>query len=40
MTRTINARDAVAGKYDTCFIPMFYNLEDDDSICRNCEVGE
>ena len=25
---------------DTCFIPMFYNLEDDDSICRDCEVGE
>ena len=25
---------------DDCFIPMFYNLEDDDSICRDCEVGE
>lgn len=27
-------------KCDTCFIPMFYNLEDDDSICNDCEVGE
>ena len=25
---------------DDCFIPMFYNLEDDDSICRDCGVGE
>lgn len=25
---------------DDCFIPMFYNIEDDDSICRDCEVGE
>lgn len=25
---------------DDCFIPIFYNLEDDDSICRDCEVGE
>lgn len=25
---------------DDCFIPMFYNLEDDDSICRDCEVEE
>lgn len=25
---------------DTCFVPLFYNLEDDDSICRDCEVEE
>lgn len=25
---------------DDCFVPMFYNLEDDDSICRDCGVGE
>ena len=24
----------------TCFVPQFYNLEDDDSICRDCGVGE
>ena len=23
-----------------CFVPCYYNLEDDDSICRDCEVGE
>lgn len=25
---------------DDCFVPLFYNLEDDDSICRDCGVGE
>lgn len=25
---------------DDCFVPMFYNLEDDDSICRDCGGGE
>lgn len=24
----------------TCFVPQFYNLEDDDSICRDCGVSE
>ena len=33
-------KDAKADGCDTCFIPMFYNLEDDDSICRDCGVGE
>ena len=33
-------KDAKADGCDTCFIPMFYNLEDDDSICMDCEVGE
>lgn len=32
-------REAKSG-CDDCFIPLFYNLEDDDSICRDCEVGE
>lgn len=32
-------REAKNGCED-CFIPMFYNLEDDDSICRDCGVGE
>lgn len=25
---------------DDCFVPMFYNLEDDDSICMDCGVEE
>lgn len=30
----------MADPCSTCFVPLFYNLEDDDSICRDCEVGE
>ena len=33
-------KDAKANECDTCFVPLFYNLEDDDSICRDCEAGE
>lgn len=33
-------KDAKADKCDTCFIPQFYNLEDDDSPCMDCGVGE
>ena len=33
-------KDAKANPCDTCFVPLFYNLEDDDSPCRDCEVEE
>lgn len=33
-------KDAKADKCDTCEIAKYTNLEDDDSPCRDCEVGE
>lgn len=33
-------KDAKANPCDTCEIAKYTNLEDDDSPCRDCEVGE
>ncbi len=33
-------KDAKANPCDTCEIAKYTNLEDDDSPCRDCGVGE